>query len=211
MSFEILKPFGPLIYKTSMDQEFMNFISTVAKQTREHADNVGETLAGNISKQFSATMSDDQKKQFFDSMRPHIFNTVFESEKKYNKTGNDNFIDTERFRYDLGPGPWINFQDPGEFNPIHNHTGTLSAILYISVPECIADENKSELKTNSPGAGKVVWVYGSLDYATDYNFEHQPVTGELFLFPARLSHMVYPFKSNVERISLSFNVYNIGW
>ena len=210
MSYEILKPFGPSIYKTTLDQEFMDFIRVVATQTKAAANNVGNTLAGNLAKQFSVEMTDEQKKYFFDVIRIHVINAVYELEKKYAKTDND-FINKENFRYDFGPGPWINFQDPGEFNPIHNHTGKLSAILYIDVPECIAEENNTELMTNAPSAGKVVWIYGSLDYATDYNFEHQPVTGELFLFPAGLTHMVYPFRSNVERISLSFNVYNIGW
>jgi hypothetical protein len=211
MTYEILKPFGPLIYKTKLDQEFMTFIKLVSDQTKEKAENVGETLAGNLQKQFAVEMTDDQKRIFFNAMRSHIFDCVFEIEKKYNTTGKKDFIDKEKFRYDFGPGPWINFQEAGEFNPIHSHTGKLSAILYIDVPECIAEENNSSLKTNAPSAGNVVWVYGSTDYGTDYNYQHQPVTGELFLFPAGLTHMVYPFKSNVERISMSFNVYNIGW
>ena len=26
-----------------------------------------------------------------------------------------------KIEYSLGLGPWVNFQKPGEFNPIHNH------------------------------------------------------------------------------------------
>jgi hypothetical protein len=40
-------------------------------------------------------------------------------------------------------------------------------------------------------------------------YSHQPKTSELLIFPAWLLHTVYPFKSNVERISISFNIFNI--
>ena len=33
-----------------------------------------------------------------------------------------------------------------------------------------------------------------------------PATRDLFIFPANLDHWVFPFKSNVERISVSGNI-----
>ena len=36
-----------------------------------------------------------------------------------------------------------------------------------------------------------------------------PKTGMMYLFPSHLWHLVYPFNSNVERISMSFNVDNL--
>ena len=33
-----------------------------------------------------------------------------------------------------------------------------------------------------------------------------PEKGDMFIFPAKLRHMVYPFKSKVERVSVSGNL-----
>ena len=210
MSYEILKPFGPPIYKTTISDEFLALLKTVSKQTRETQNNVGKTLVGNLQKQYSMIVNDEQGQQFMEEIKEHVFNAVYEFEKKYNHSGEE-YLVKDKFRFNLGPGAWINYQQPGEFNPIHNHTGKLSAVIYIDVPECIAEENAVMADTSgSPSAGKIHWVYGSMDYATDYNYAHQPVTGELFIFPAGLPHIVYPFKSDVERISMSFNVYDLS-
>lgn len=209
MPYDIIKPFGPSLYKTMLDSDFIDFLKIVAEQTKNSGCNVGSTLAGNISEQYSIVLNEEQTIKFHNQIRQHIFNAVLEFEKKYN-IDNTEYIFVDTFKFHLGSGPWINFQHHGEFNPLHNHTGQLSAIIYIDVPKCIAEENASSLKTNAPSAGKVSWVYGNLDYTTDYHYTHQPVTGEMFLFPAGLQHTVYPFKSDVERISMSFNVYDIS-
>lgn len=209
MSYNIIKPFGPSLYKAILDQDFMDFLKVVADQTKRLGDDVGHTLAGNISEQKSIFLNAKQSDKFLKEIRKHIFNAVIEFEKKYNIT-NEDYIHVDTFKFHLGSGPWVNFQHHGEFNPLHNHTGQLSAIIYIDVPICISEENGPLLKTNAPSAGKVSWVYGSLDYTTDYHYTHQPTTGEMFLFPAGLQHTVYPFKSDVERISMSFNVYDIS-
>ena len=33
----------------------------------------------------------------------------------------------------------------------------------------------------------------------------------MILFPGEMKHAVYPFKSDVERITLSFNIADFGW
>ena len=42
-------------------------------------------------------------------------------------------------------------------------------------------------------------------------YRHTPKVGELFLFPSNLLHTVYPFKSEVTRISMSFNVMGVSY
>ena len=36
-------------------------------------------------------------------------------------------------------------------------------------------------------------------------------SGDMILFPGEMKHAVYPFKSDVERITLSFNIADFGW
>jgi len=191
-----------------LNDEMIAFFKQVAKATKAGTYNVGQTLAGNLEKQFAVVMDVEQTKIFHSELKKHIHCALEEFDRKYNPTSK---IDINKLEYHHGKGPWINFQKAGEFNPLHNHTGTLSAVLYIDIPECIAEENNNAFFSNAPSAGKISWLFGgSADMlGTDYHYTHQPVTGELFIFPAALQHLVYPYKSDVERISMSFNVHDI--
>ena len=205
MSFEILKPFGPAIYKATLEDNVILFFKDVAKETKTAHYSVGQSLAGNIKNQFAIAMNEEKTLFFNKEIKKHVHKALEEFDRKYDENSK---IDLDKLKFNFGSGPWINFQRAGEFNPIHTHTGELSAIIYIDIPECIAIENNKTL-SNAPCAGAVSWIFGSGMLATEFHYTHQPKTGELFLFPSGLQHMVYPFKSDVERVSLSFNVYNI--
>tara|TARA_Y100000004_G_C8731281_1_gene334421 strand:- start:291 stop:632 length:342 start_codon:yes stop_codon:yes gene_type:complete len=96
----------------------------------------------------------------------------------------------------------------GEWNPIHLHTGDVSCVGYLSVPQAIMDENtKAEHSKNSntPTAGKIEFHYGETIGYDCCGEMHQPIEGQIWFFPAKLRHSVYPFKSKVERVSFSVN------
>ena len=203
--FTIKRPFGPPIYYSVLDTDFVDVLQTIAVSTKENNKNIGKALAGNIACQCEAIMDNLQRDTFFKNLQPHIYNTLrgFEEETP---TG----LDLSNMKINLGGGPWINFQQAGEFNPYHSHSGQLSAVIYIDVPVDIQEENDNNLTTNTPRAGMIEFIFGSdmtHGYGTKSNYVHQPKTGEIFIFSAGLKHLVYPFKSNVERISMSFNTY----
>jgi uncharacterized protein (TIGR02466 family) len=205
--FTIKRPFGPPIYYSVLTTDFVNVLQNIAVSTKENNKSIGKALAGNIELQCEAIMDNLQRDTFFKHLQPHIYNTLrgFEEETP---TG----LDLSNMKINLGGGPWINFQQAGEFNPYHSHSGHLSAVIYIDVPEDIKQENdNSTVETNLPRAGMIEFIFGNdmtQGYGVKSNYVHQPKTGEIFIFPAGLKHLVYPFKSNVERISMSFNIYN---
>ena len=104
--------------------------------------------------------------------------------------------------FGLGGGPWVNFQKKGECNPLHNHTGILSAVVFIKIPKEIEEERKNS---------DYIWkTAGCLEFV--YNNQHiivNPREAMMYLFPAYLLHAVYPYHSDVERISMSFNFNHI--
>ena len=105
-------------------------------------------------------------------------------------------------------GIWVNFQKKHEFNPIHNHTGVLSFVLWIKLPYNIEDEYAMFPNSNVQAAATFNFVYsnalGSIDthkIPADKTYE-----GDVILFPAKLNHCVYPFYTSDEyRISVSGN------
>jgi len=197
MNFKILNPFSPPIYKSMLDQRHIDLLKDISKNSRDCKQNVGHTLAGNIY-------------EHYQEINKHVSIALKNFEKKYFKNPNEE----EKFNnidFSFGEGAWINFQKSGEFNPIHHHTGMLSAVIYIDVPEKIAEENKIK-NSNAPSSGAICWIYGNAAgsmLCTDYMYTHQPTTGEIFIFPSGLQHLVYPFSCQVERISMSFNVYDV--
>jgi hypothetical protein len=124
----------------------------------------------------------------------------------------------QSFNYKIRPDmeytldrPWVNFQRKHEFNPLHNHSGNFSFVLWVKIPYTVEEEKKytNYVLEDRNVAGSFSFQYidilGGLtpwNIPTDKSFE-----GTMILFPALLNHTVYPFFSSDEyRISISGNM-----
>jgi hypothetical protein len=87
----------------------------------------------------------------------------------------------------------------------HSHGGTLSFAIFLDVPMKLRVENQ-EYKGKSAGPGGLTFLYGDNDDHCISYHSIFPAAGDMFIFPAWLKHWVYPFKSDVTRISVSGNV-----
>lgn len=97
---------------------------------------------------------------------------------------------------------WIVKSRGGDYNPAHKHSGQLSGIVYTKVPPQVADPTHTD--------GKLQFLFGQLkEENVDFLGIRQvvPAVGDLYLFPAWLTHLVYPFEGEGERISYSFNLF----
>ena len=83
------------------------------------------------------------------------------------------------------------------------HQGVTSNLLYKNN----ITKSRKRLKTN----GTIDFIHGSKSFLSDSLFNHNPKVGDMILFPGEMKHAVYPFKSDVERITLSFNIADFGW
>ena len=209
MTYSVKRPFSPPIYISSLTDEFVTLLQTVARQSKQSGDNIGNRSLGNLDSQHEAVFIDNQVELFLNNITPHIRNCVDEFDVKRNIVFNNSSKDGN-ITYHLAGGPWINFQGPAEFNPLHAHPGMLAAVLYIDIPECIEAENKGVANSIRPSAGMIEFISGSDGLWWESVYSHRPKTGDLIIFPASLKHVVYPFKSDAERVSMSFNVYDIN-
>ncbi len=107
---------------------------------------------------------------------------------------------------------WVNFQKKYEFNPLHNHTGFASFIIFLNIPYDLEEENKvfppASFDHGNPNS-KLVFaghspVNGGIEVMAipvDKSFE-----GKMLMFDAKHFHMVYPFyTSDKERVTISGN------
>jgi hypothetical protein len=147
-------------------------------------------LAGHIEKEF--LLGDKQK-----ILEPYIKSLV-------------NLYSDEEQQYDFSEG-WINFQKKYEFNPLHQHSGDYSYVLWVQIPYDLEKELSLPNSKNANGPVNSVFefVYSGINgYVQLKNlFVDKSWEGKLILFPAWLKHQVYPFYTSDDyRISIAGNV-----
>ena len=182
---------GPCVIHYQVSEEFRNILLDEASKSNP---SYGHRLAGHLEKEVKLDSS--KCKKHFDEMF-HIYDHAL-SNWIQKKVG---------IRYILSD-LWCNFQKANEFNPPHDHGGALSFVIYLQVPKEIKEEclKHQEIKT-SAGPGSISFMCG--DTSKKFSLTQNslfPEVGDCFVFPAFLEHWVYPFKSDVTRISVSGNI-----
>ena len=106
---------------------------------------------------------------------------------------------------------WVNIQKKYEFNPLHNHEGVWSFIIFLEIPYKLKDEDEVFPKNtyNTPETPRLNFVtvdpMGGV-FANKVNVD-KSFEGKMLMFPAKLPHLVYPFyTSNKYRITVSGNI-----
>jgi hypothetical protein len=184
---------GPYLWRSSIGLDICNEILTrFRKSTLDHKDGLA-SLIDNVKK-----IEDRETRGWFvNIMQPYLY-TYMETRKTYLNIPNDKTPLLEMHKL------WINIQKKAEFNPEHTHGGDLSFVIYLKIPPEIKEENKKYVG-RSGGPGAIQFRYGEKNDWALSGHEFLPTVGELLIFPATLAHMVYPFYSDVERISVSGN------
>ena len=185
---------GPCVVHTKISSEAVELFLKEAKASNEDATS---TLAGILHKEVNLRDKDKFKKFFeqYFSLYNHALSTwVLDLAVTHE-------INPKYYLNRL----WCNFQRPNDFNPPHSHSGALSFVIYIQIPEELRKENAA-FKGLSAGPGGVTFTYGDVEVNSIGHHSVFPQEGDMFIFPAWLKHWVYPFKSDCTRISISGNV-----
>ena len=189
---------GTLVLKTIVSNSFKEKLLTEGNKTKT---DYRHKLAGMIDKEF---VYKDYEDWFFPEFLPFL------------ETYQDQFINAWGGQLETIKTPfritssnlWINYQKKNEYNPRHGHAGELSFVIFLKVPEELKKENEQkQLVHNNRGSGTIKFHYGENLPFNIHAHETLPSEGDMFIFPAWLQHSVTPFFSDVERISVSGNIY----
>ena len=105
---------------------------------------------------------------------------------------------------------WVNYQKKHEFNPIHNHDGLYSYVIWMKIPKGASYKKQNAgYKTNCPmKAGFQMQYTNIMGQSKGFAYQLEPEDeGRMIFFPAKLDHLVYPFYNcDEDRISVSGNV-----
>jgi hypothetical protein len=183
---------GPYLWKSKLPESFCDeMLAEGLALNNNHNDHLASII--------SDTRYFDTEKHYnkFLAVTEPYFACYLESKKSYAKVDRDPQIKLDSL--------WINFQEKNEFNPEHTHTGDLSFVIYLSVPEGIVKEN-NEYVGASAGPGAVHFRYGEQSNWSVSQHKFVPEKCDFYIFPAMLAHSAYPFKSDGTRISISGNL-----
>ena len=107
---------------------------------------------------------------------------------------------------------WINYQKKYEFNPLHNHSGEFSFVIWVRIPYNLKDEMNLPFVKNSraPIASTFNLVYltptGDI-VGRPFHLDKKD-EGKMIIFPAKMHHIVYPFYTSDDyRVSIAGNLY----
>ena len=104
---------------------------------------------------------------------------------------------------------WVNYQNEGDYLPIHNHGGVYSFAIWLNVPTEHDEQKRIAENSNNINASNFAFHYQNiLGEPASYVYEMgKKMEGEMVFFPSELSHAVYPyFECKKQRISISGNI-----
>lgn len=104
---------------------------------------------------------------------------------------------------------WININKRGDFNRTHTHPETdFSGVLWVNID---GDES-GNIEFENPNLFEQSKLLHRLKekIKDDYNIHRSiwmpPREGNMVIFPSNIRHLVFPNKSNQDRVSIAFNV-----
>lgn len=204
----IIYPFGPPIFQSEVDTNFVNDLLKEGKKLTLEKDDFREKLAGNMKYGGSYIYHED----FTSKAEKYLLNYVQRFLEELKNNFGEGYIN--RF-YNSGiyghnstyskikiDTLWINYQHKHDYNPIHTHTGKLSFVIFCDVPDEIFN---NQAVSNTKNAGEIIFSYGEEFDLAESQYPCKPYKNLLFIFPAKLNHAVPPFWVDAERISVSGN------
>ena len=185
---------GPYVMKTKVPDYIIKKLKTEGKKAKT---SYNHALAGHLDNQF--LYSPKIQQWFYNEIHPII--------QAY-RNGHCKYHGIEELNVELQADDlWVNYMQPGDFNPLHTHGADYSFVLFLDVPKQLKKEQEN-YKGTSAKPGHLMFEYTQQArprWATT-GTTIRPQTGDMFMFPALLQHWVAPFKSKVTRISVSGNL-----
>ena len=190
---QIIRPFSPTIGRYKLPAQTITILN-------DHIDNIlkdenkieelyhGKELAGEIKYELKLT-KDFLDKYLYELLKNFVFNFIKSSLNKEIKS------------FEL-KSSWAVCQFESDYNPIHWHDGHVSGVMYTKMPSDVGSSYKEENKN-----GRIAFIHGATQFLVSSVYDVKPEIGDLFIFPSYMMHTVYPFFSEQERRSISFNAF----
>ena len=209
------RPFSPTIMESTVPDKFIEIVNDTAdkvlgSETASVEWDWSHMLVGKVHKEIQIPVRNKEHREFlFTIMKSACVDYLKESIK------NNTAYGWKKIAGDAVPTmdnihmahSWVVSQYAGEYNPWHHHSGDFSAVVYLKLPPKMNEEIEKDFKDHYPASGLIEFMFGENQGFRSDNLKFKPEVGKLLMFPSWLKHFVYPFKSEGERRSMSFNAH----
>ena len=192
--------------ESDLPQEAIDTLWKYIDESKGTTLDVRSTLVGNISNSFELVDTDNW---FYENICKELVYAYAEYFPKFYPL--DLFPNSKQHDLCLNTF-WVNYQYKHEFNPLHNHSGLFSFVIWLKIPTDYEEQHSlpHSKGSSSPASSDFHFQYldicGSTRSYTYYMSKE--CEGKMLFFPARLNHIVYPFfNCDEDRISVSGNLY----
>lgn len=187
-----IKPFGPVIGKTKISN---NFIKKINNEFDLKIKNKNSDYSSKLASQIR-----NEIKLNSNFIKKNLAKEIIIDAKKFLK--NEKIKNIKEIRI---LNLWVVRQFKGEYNPVHYHEGDLSGVGYLKLPKNMTankEVKNKKIRTN----GTIDFINGQKNFLSKSIYNVIPKIGEMYIFPNYLMHTAYPFNIEGERRSFSFNL-----
>ncbi len=175
----------------------------------EKGEDVRDTLVGQISSSYKI---EDKNDWFFNNV---LVQLGMQYEHTFSNLGikvpiKSRILSDKQLPYYLS-NMWVNYQKQHEFNPVHDHTGIYSFVIWMKIPTDYKNQRENQIanRSNTNVISNFCFNYRTITGGNgQYVYQmSKEIEGTILLFPSQLQHTVYPFYNCEEdRISISGNI-----
>ena len=191
------------VIQSVLSQSIVNQLNDYIDIAKKKDETHNKKLAGNIS--LSLELFDTKN-----IISPFVLLIMKEYEKIYPQPFR--LLATNKNYHAELQSLWVNFQYQNEFNPMHDHTGTYSFVIWLKIPTNYKEQSNKSIAKNSSNPDVIsnfslsyTDVFGKIRellFGMDKNRE-----GQILFFPSQINHSVYPFYDEGDaRVSVSGNI-----
>ena len=208
MNYNLHSPWSDILFETTLPPMILEKMIELSDEVLADSKRIswGKNLAGQIKEELQLESKLLKKENLLDFFSNMIQEYIHQCNLQQALPGQHQHVEAVKNHIQVVINSmWIVEQQPGEYNPIHTHTGCdISSVMYLKAPNFLPSE-----KTERDDDGTIYFI-GSSSPKTKLNtnsLKVKPMPGQFFIFPSHLQHTVYPYKTNdnFARRSVSFN------
>ena len=191
-------PFGPVIFGMQLPENVFQTCVKLADDVWARKDRIdwSHDLVGHMKHQYYVPHSELEEYGLYTYFMQCFYWYLITASKEIEEKKEYLIIELEAF--------WINYQEEGEYNPLHNHgQATLSGAVHLREPEY---ERPKDRKHESDGKLAIVNHSPIIHGLDKHSMVVNPTPRGMYIWPAPLLHEVYPFQGKGQRVSMAYNV-----
>ena len=194
------------VVEGKLPEDTVDSLWKLIEESKKQPESMKSELAGNISSSIRLDGGSPLIEDFLQNIIPKYI------QQSINSFGPPYSLEMQEGQIWNLNSLWVNFQKKHEFNPMHDHGGVYSFVIWMQIPTSYEEQRKLPICAESNADGNIsnfaFTFTNTLGRICQFvcNME-KDAEGYMVIFPSELKHEVFPFYENDgERISISGNI-----